>query len=244
MGFGCNRAGHTRVKSSSPPTGYANSNDSLEPVFTPMRKLYLSALPLVLLFAPFYVRLLTPSTRVATEAAAELVSAAERTDVEFGQKMRARIENAKQSLAGSPLVAQDVVTLAVEDAAARLHLVNLPKEIFLKAGSQVQLASSLSVPLTVEVVRPNYVNTAVRVIDAAGQELAPLVVKYPLEKGGKLKELAYYTSAHPSVSTPALTREGRRYVREQLNAAAASLAADGIHIEPALIDAAERLCFV
>jgi hypothetical protein len=209
-----------------------------------MRKLYLSALPLVLLFAPFYVRLLTPSTRVATEAAAELASAAERADMEFGRKLRSRIDNAKQLLAGNPLVAQDVVTLAVEDAAARLHLVNLPKEVFLKPGSQVQLASSLGVPLTVHVVRPNYVNTAVRVLDAAGQELAPLVVKYPLEKGGKLKETAYYTSAHPSVSTPELTREGRRYVREQLNAAAANLAADGIHIEPALIDAAERLCFV
>ncbi|HLL76287.1 MAG TPA: hypothetical protein VK421_13630 [Pyrinomonadaceae bacterium] len=209
-----------------------------------MRKLYLSALPLVLLFAPFYVRLLTPSTRMATEAAAELVSSAERADREFGRQLRTRIENAKQLLAGNPLVAQDVVTLAVEDAAARLHLVSLPKETFLKAGNQAQLLSSLGVPLTVHVVRPNYVNTAVRVLDAAGQELAPLVVKYPLEKGGKLKELAYYTSAHPSVSTPALTREGRRYVREQLDAAAASLAAEGMPIDPALVDAAERLCFV
>ena len=57
----------------------------------PMRKLYLSALPLVLLFAPFYVRLLAPSsTRVATEAteaAAKLMSAAERADRELGEKV-------------------------------------------------------------------------------------------------------------------------------------------------------------
>ncbi len=211
----------------------------------PMRKLYLSALPLVLLFAPFYARLLAPSsTKMATEAAAELASAASRADRELGQQFRARITAAKEILAGNPLEAQDVVTLAVEDAAARLHLVSLPKEIFLKPGTQVQLLSSLGVPLTVHVVRPNYVNTAVRVLDAAGQELAPLVVKYPLEKGGKLKELAYYTSAHPSVSTPALTREGRRYVREQLDAAAASLAAEGMPIDPSVVDAAERLCFV
>ena len=210
----------------------------------PMRKLYLSDLPLVLLFAPFYVRLLAPNTRPAMEAAAELASAAERADRELGQQFRARITAAKELLAGKPLEAQDVVTLAVEDAAARLHLVSLPKETFLKPGTQVQLLSSLGVPLTVHVVRPNYVNTAVRVLDAAGQELAPLVVKYPLEKGGKLKELAYYTSAHPSVSTPALTREGRRYVREQLDAAAASLAAEGMQIDPSVVDAAERLCFV
>jgi hypothetical protein len=209
-----------------------------------MRKLYLSALPLVLLFAPFYARLLAPSTRLATETAAGLASAAERADREIGQKMRARITEARQLLAANPLEAQDVVTLAVEDAAARLHVVALPKETFLKPGTRVQLLSSLGVPLTVQVVRPNYVNTAVRVLDAAGQELAPLVVKYPLEKGGKLKELAYYTSAHPSVSTPALTREGRRYVREQLDAAAASLAAEGMHIDPSVVEAAERLCFV
>jgi hypothetical protein len=209
-----------------------------------MRKLYLSALPLVLLFAPFYVRLLSPSTRPAAEAAAELASAAGRADREFGQKLRARISEARQLLAGSPLEAQDVVTLAVEDAAARLHTVSLPKETFLKPGTEVRLLSSLGETLTVHVVRPNYVNTAVRVLDAAGQELSPLVVKYPLEKGGKLKELAYYTSAHPSVSTPALTREGQRYVREQLDAAAASLAAEGMQIDPAIVDAAERLCFV
>ena len=210
-----------------------------------MRKLYLSALPLVLLFAPFYARLLAPSsTKMATEAAAELASAASRADRELGQKLRARINEARELLAGNPLEAQDVVTLAVEDAAARLHVVSLPKETFLKPGTRVQLLSSLGVPLTVHVVRPNYVNTAVRVLDAAGQELAPLVVKYPLEKGGKLKELAYYTSAHPSVSTPALTREGRRYVREQLDAAAAGLAAEGMPVDPSVVDAAERLCFV
>jgi hypothetical protein len=212
-----------------------------------MRKLYLSALPLVLLFAPFYVRLLAPPTRMAaeaTEAAAGVLSAADRADRELSARMRSRITAARELLSNSPFVAQDVVTLAVEDAAAQMHLVNLPKEVFLRPGSQVQLLSSAGVPLTVEIVRPNYVNTAVRVLDAAGRELAPLVVKYPLEKEGKLKEMAYYTSAHPSVSTPALTREGRRYVREQLDAAAASLAAEGMPIDPALIDAAERLCFV
>jgi len=209
-----------------------------------MRKLYLSALPLVLLFAPFYARLLAPSTRTATEAAAELASAAERADGEFGRKLRARIGEARQLLAGQPELAQDLVTLAVEDASARLHLLTLPKETFLQAGHEIQLLSSLGVPLTVRVVRPNYVNTAVRVLDAAGREFAPLLVKYPVEKGGKLKEQAYYTSAHPSVSTPALTREGRRYVRRRLDAAADSLAAEGMRIDPSVVDAAERLCFV
>jgi hypothetical protein len=212
-----------------------------------MKRLHLSALSLVLLFAPFVARLLAPSSRLATEAAAGVasaVSAADAADREFGEKLRARIGAARQLLEGQRLDGHDLVTLAVEDAAARLHVVTLPKQTLLQPGAQVQLLSSLGVPLTLQVVRPNYVNTAVRVLDAAGAELQPLLLKYPLEKGGVLKELAYYTSAHPSVSTPALTRQGRAYVRARLDAAERELAAQGFSIDPAIVEAAERLCFV
>ncbi len=209
-----------------------------------MKKLHLSALSVVLLFAPFVARLLAPSAKLATDAAAEVAAAAEAADREFGNKLRARIGEARQLLEGQRMDAHDVVILAVEDAAARLHLLKLPKATLLQADAEVQLLSSLGAPLTLRVVRSNYVNTAVRVLDAAGVELQPLLLKYPLEKGGAVKELAYYTSAHPSVSTPALTRRGRAYVRNGLDAAAAELAAKGLPIDPAIVDAAERLCFV
>ena len=209
-----------------------------------MKKLHLSALSLVLLFAPFVARLLAPSAKLATEAAAEVAAAADIADREFGRQLRARIGAARQLLEGQGGGAPDVVTLAVEDAAARLHLLTLPKETLLQPGAEVRLLSSLGTPLTLRVVRPNYVNTAVRVLDAAGAELQPLLLKYPLVKGGALKELAYYTSAHPSVSTPALTRGGRAYVRTQLDAAAARLREQGYAVDPSIIDAAERLCFV
>jgi len=209
-----------------------------------MKKLHLSALSVVLLFAPFVARLLAPSAKLATGAAAEMAAAAEAADREFGNKLRARIGVARQLLEGQRMDAHDVVILAVEDAAARLHLLTLPKSTLLQADAEVQLLSSLGTPLTLRVVRSNYVNTAVRVLDAAGAELQPLLLKYPLEKGGAVKELAYYTSAHPSVSTPALTRRGRAYVRNGLDAAAAELAAKGLPIDPAIVDAAERLCFV
>lgn len=209
-----------------------------------MKKLHLSALSVVLVFAPFVARLLAPSAKLATDAAAEVAAAAESADRDFGERLRARIGGARQLLEGQRLDAHDVVILAVEDAAARLHLLTLPKSTLLQAGAEVQLLSSLGTPMTLRVVRPNYVNTAVRVLDAAGAELQPLLLKYPLEKGGAVKELAYYTSAHPSVSTPALTRRGRAYVRNGLDAAAAELAAKGLPIDPAIVDAAERLCFV
>jgi hypothetical protein len=51
--------------------------------------------------------------------------------------------------------------------------------------------------------------------DASGRELQPLVVRYPVEKGGALKEVAYYTSAHPAVESPEIVRAGRDYVHER-----------------------------
>jgi hypothetical protein len=211
-----------------------------------MKKLYLSALPLLLLAAPFAARLNELASRRAGAAETEAVASVELAEREYGRRVRARISDARKMLeAHRAADAAAAVTLAVEDAAAgRVHLLTLPKETFLKAGTEIELASSLGVPLRLLVVRPNYVNTAVRVLDRAGRELSPLLVRYPVEKGGKIKETAFYTSAHPAVSTPEVTREGRRYVRRMLDEAAARLAARGHRIDPSLVSVAERLCFV
>ncbi|HEX8149113.1 MAG TPA: hypothetical protein VF591_18165, partial [Pyrinomonadaceae bacterium] len=77
-----------------------------------------------------------------------------------------------------------------------------------------------------------------------GRELQPLVVRYPVEKGGKLKEVAYSPSAHPAVEDAEVARAGGEYVRERLDEAARKLAAIGERIDPAVIDVAERLCHV
>ncbi len=69
-------------------------------------------------------------------------------------------------------------------------------------------------------------------------------MRYPVEKGGKLKEVAYYTSAHPAVEGQEVVRAGGEYVRERLDEAARKLARLGEPIDPALIDVAERLCHV
>ena len=70
------------------------------------------------------------------------------------------------------------------------------------------MTSSLGVPLSVRVVRANGVNTAVAIFDAQGRSLVPLVVQYPIEKGGVFREMAYYTSAHPALLSPDLVASG------------------------------------
>ncbi|HEU4596315.1 MAG TPA: hypothetical protein VFS10_14350 [Pyrinomonadaceae bacterium] len=159
--------------------------------------------------------------------------------------MRARLRAARRLLEREAPESTDFVTLAVEDSAnSRMHLVRLAKDAFLNKDAEAVAVSDKGETLRLRAVRPNYVNTAVRVKDAKGRELQPLLVQYPVEKGGKLKEVAYYSSAHPALQSPALVRSGGEYVRRSLDEAAARLAAKGKVISPDIVDVAERLCIV
>lgn len=137
-----------------------------------------------------------------------------------------------------------VTVAGLERSTGRVHLINISKEIFLKKGSEVSVTSSLGTPFDVRVLRANGVNTAVTIFDPAGRALTPLVVEFPIEKGGIFKEMAYYTSAHPALLSPELVKSGRGYIRSMLDLAAKRLREKGTVVSPQLIDIAERLCLV
>ncbi|HZH31022.1 MAG TPA: hypothetical protein VEY11_09675 [Pyrinomonadaceae bacterium] len=137
------------------------------------------------------------------------------------------------------------VTLAALDPdTSQIHLLTLAKEVFLKKDNEMTVASSHGGFLRVRIVRPNYVNTAVTVSDLTGRQLTPLLVEYPIEKFGRYRETAYYTSAHPALVTPELVRNGQHYVRTMVDLAARRLKDKGHHMTPEVLDMAERLCLV
>jgi len=138
------------------------------------------------------------------------------------------------------------VTLAALDQdSSQIHTLSVPKQTFLTRGAEVTLTTPQGMRVRLQIVRPNYVNTAVVVSEAAtGRQLAPLVVEYPIEKGGRFREMAYYTSAHPALVSPELVRHGQTYVRTMLDLAAKRLKEKGRVISPQLVDIAERLCVV
>jgi hypothetical protein len=74
--------------------------------------------------------------------------------------------------------------------------------------------------------------------------LVPLVVQYPIERGGVFREMAYYTSVHPALFSPELARSGQVYVRTMLDLAVKRLREKGKFISPQIVDVAERLCLV
>ncbi len=137
------------------------------------------------------------------------------------------------------------VTLAVLDHdTSQLHLLTLAKEVFLRKDTDLTVASSLGGFLRVRVVRSNFVNTAVTVSDLTGRQLAPLLIEYPIEKFGRYRETAYYTSAHPALLSPELVKTGQLYVRTMVDLAAKRLKDKGQHLTPEVLDMAERLCLV
>jgi hypothetical protein len=212
-----------------------------------MRKTLFAVLPLLVFLGPSYAGLplffgISLAPRVARVEPNYLRGRAANPAAE---RLRARIADAKLALRDVPADKTDFVTLAADDArGGGVRLVKLAKTDFLTKGAETTVLSDTGETLKVRVVRPNYVNTAVRVTDAEGRELRPLVVRYPVERDGSLKEVAYYTSAHPAVENDEVVRAGGDYVRRQLDESVAALAAKGERIDPAVVNVAERLCHV
>jgi len=165
--------------------------------------------------------------------------------------IRTRISEAERLLKSRPQPTAlttpqiDFVTLAAFDHVnGHMHLLTLAKDTFLTKGAEVTMTSSLGVPLSVRVLRANGVNTAVAIFDAQGRSLVPLLVQFPIEKGGVFREMAYYTSAHPALLSPDLSRAGRAYIHRLMNLAVQRLREKGTFIAPQIVDVAERLCLV
>jgi hypothetical protein len=172
--------------------------------------------------------------------------------VNYGQ-VRASITEAKRLFQTQPaqtastdgFITTEIVTLAVFDPKTKaMHTVKLPKSTFLKVNYESFVMSSLGKQMRVRTVRANGVNTAVAAFDETGTALVPLVVQYPIERGGQFVEMAYYTSAHPAVLSPDTTRAGQLYIRTTFETALKKLRERGKVISPEVIAAAEDLCVI
>jgi hypothetical protein len=168
-----------------------------------------------------------------------------------GQRMRARIDEAKRMLKSRPhptamtTPALDYVTLAAfPPENSHIHLIRIPKEIFLKKGSEFSTTTSLGLQVDVRILRANGVNTAVTIFDQKNQSLVPLVVEFPIERRGVFREMAYYTSAHPALLSPDVTKAGQLYVNSMVELAARRLRDKGKPVAQNLVEIAKRLCIV
>jgi hypothetical protein len=166
-------------------------------------------------------------------------------------RLRLRINEAQRLMKVRPLPTAmmapslDYVTVAaLLPETSQIHLIRIGKQTFLTKGSELSATTSLGLPVSVRIVRANGVNTAVTIFDEKNHSLLPLVVEFPIERKGAFREMAYYTSAHPSLLSPELMKSGQTYVNAMVDLAAKRLHERGVNIAPNLIDVAKHLCIV
>jgi hypothetical protein len=139
----------------------------------------------------------------------------------------------------------DYVTVAaLLPETSQIHLIRIAKQSFLTKGAELSLTTSLGLPVQLRVVRANGVNTAVTIFDDRNRALAPLVVEFPIERFGRFREMAYYTSAHPALLSNDLTKTGQNYVNSMVEMAAKRVRDRGVPIAQNVVEVAKRLCVV
>ncbi len=167
--------------------------------------------------------------------------------------IKSKLAEAKRQMQSRP-----VATTSVESAAGTnwvriafhdwktnaVDYIVIPKTSFLSTTEIKQGVSSNGRNITVQTIRGNGVNTPVIVTDETGQMQLPLIVQYPVEKGGRHVETAYYISTHPGLVTPEVVNAGRFYVRNVIEIARDKLKDKGITIHAKVADIAERLSTV
>jgi len=168
-------------------------------------------------------------------------------------EIKGKIAEAKRELQSRPMtiasedprLQTNWVRIAFMDPqTSKIDFVSLGKDVYLHTGAVNQAFSTGGKSVTVRTIRANGVNTPIQVIDSAGTALLPLMVQYPVEKGGRLIETSYYMSTHPGLVTPEVVGAGKLYVHNVIEIARDRLRQKGLSIQPGVADVAERLATV
>lgn len=168
-------------------------------------------------------------------------------------QIKNKLEEAKRAMTARPITIADTdgtfttssVRIAFFDWDTRnLDFIVMPKDSFLTKNGEFFVTSANSKSLKIKIVRPNGVNTPVIISDYTNQNHLPLMVQYPVERGGKYYETAYYMSTHPGLVTPEVINAGKLYVRGTIDVAREKLRQKGFYIAPKIADIAERLSIV
>lgn len=168
-------------------------------------------------------------------------------------QIKSKIAEAKRQMQVKPLTTAAIdpvpftslVRIAYYDwKSQQIDYVVVLKDQFLTANMPVNTSSTRGKQMTVRTIRANGVNTPIAITDENGQPQLPLMVQYPVERGGKFMETAYYMSTHPGLITPEVVSAGRFYVHNVIEIARDRLRERGVAIQPKVADIAERLATV
>lgn len=166
-------------------------------------------------------------------------------------QIKSKISEAKREMQSRPITTAmtdaptSLVRIAYYDWHSRkLDYIVVSKDAFLTPNVLTPAISSNGRQMNTRTIRANGVNTPIVVTDEQGQPQLPLLVQYPVEKGGRYTETAYYMSTHPGLVTPEVVNAGRFYVRNVIDIARDQLRNKGYTVQPKVADIAEHLAAV
>lgn len=198
-----------------------------------------------------------PATTIIVPSASPTSSQSQTSNLNYNglsfAQLKNKIAEAKRMMQTRPLTTAISVPLAMTSLVRiayydwrtkNIEFVVLDKDTFLTPGVSTMAISSNGRSMATRTIRANGVNTPIIITDETGQAHLPLIVQYPVERGGRFIETAYYISSHPGLVTPEVVNAGRLYVRNVVDIAREQLRLKGYFIQPKVADIAERLAAV
>jgi hypothetical protein len=239
------------ITNSITPTPTPNSSPTPRP--TPLYYPTVTPTPRVVVTNPNYPTYPTPTpfaTPLPTPTPRLMPQANAYRQMNYGQ-LKAKIAQARTLMQTRPMPTAmsdfntDIIRLAYNDYKAnQIDFVMLTKTVFLSKDTELTTTSAEGKTVYVRIMRANGVNTQVILLDENDKPHTPLLVQYPIEKGGSFTEMAFYTSAHNGVVTPEVINAGKLYVKNTIDTARQKLKEKGVFIQPIVADMAERLATV
>lgn len=202
-------------------------------------------------------RVVTDDTGVTTDVAYQPspsidVNNLPKVAMSFGE-IKSRIAEAKRQLQSKPQLISSpdpklqtnwVRIAFLNPQTSKIDYVSLSKDLYLKTGAVNQAVATDGRMIIVRTIRANGVNTPIQLVDSSGIAQLPLMVQYPVERGGRYIETAYYMSTHPGLVTPEVVNAGKLYVHNVIEIARDRLKEKSVFIQAGVADIAERLATV
>jgi hypothetical protein len=186
-----------------------------------------------------------PDTLASSEPTTTIASAS--VTSLSGAEVAEKLAEAKRLLQTRAVASENgtsVALAALDPATSEIQTISLAKDAFLTKDATFLLNTESGKAVRLRIIRPNGVNTAVTITDSNGRSLLPLLVQYPIVKGGSWTENAYYTSAHPALISSDIVAEGNRYLASMFERATTDLRSSGVAIPADIIEVAKHLVIV
>ncbi|MBI4851123.1 MAG: hypothetical protein HY819_04775 [Acidobacteria bacterium] len=164
-------------------------------------------------------------------------------EVSYPQYLLSKLAEAQKILAKDCDLDDYTVGISLlEKRNGKIHFVKLLKTNFITRGYEESFTLEEDKNIKLRIDHPNFINTKVA-IDSS-EIFIPLMVKYPIIRQGKFKEMGYYTPAHRGLQIEEFAKAGDEYIEKVLSKANKELKRNKLDVPENVFSLAKLLCIV